>query len=105
MGSEFISEKLQAITETMDAARMAIGEPGLPEEFFWRGRRIKVARVLKQWKDTRPCRHGSGERYNDKYWYELELTSGEVAKVYFLRPNKNNLKDAGWWLFTLNKEK
>lgn len=104
MSSEFISEKIKAVTATMDTARMAAGEPGLPREFIWRGKRLKVQKVLRQWKDTKACTHGSTDKYVNKFWYELETDSGTVAKVYFLRPRKGNLKDAGWWLLSMEQK-
>ena len=47
MPERFISEAIKPITETADTSRMAIGEPGLPREFVWRGRTVTVTAVLR----------------------------------------------------------
>jgi len=105
MGEEFISEKIQAVTNTMDTRRMAVGEPGLPKIFNWRGKPLEVKRVVRQWKEAGDCTHGSGEKYTRKFWYELKTPEGATATVYFLKPAKRNLKDAGWWLFSFEERK
>jgi len=38
----FVSEAIRPVAGTGDMARMAIGEPGLPSGFVWRGRTISV---------------------------------------------------------------
>ena len=59
MHERFVSESIKPITETVDTSRMAIGEPGLPRKFLWRGRTITVQAVLRTWRETGKCRHGS----------------------------------------------
>ena len=81
----FVGEALQPVTATFDAGRMAAGGPGLPRAFVWRGVRVGVARVLNEWKETAPCRHGSGERYVSKHWFEIQTEAGETMKLYFER--------------------
>jgi phosphoribosylglycinamide formyltransferase-1 len=103
MGEQFISEEIQPVRATMDTARMASGEPGLPGEFHWRGKAVRIEKVLRQWRETRPCRHGSGEQYLHKYWYEIRTNLGQDMKIYFLRPAKGNYKDSGWRLFSLKE--
>ena len=64
---------------------MAIGEPGLPREFVWRGRTITVQAVLRTWRETGKCRHGSPEMYVRKHWYEVVTVSDGTMKLYFER--------------------
>lgn len=59
----FVSESMIPVAETSDTARMAVGEPGLPREFVWRGRTISIKAVLRTWRETGRCRHGSPEMY------------------------------------------
>ena len=70
MAEQFIGEAIQPVAETIDAARMSRGEPGLPRQFQWRSQTIRIARVLKTWRETGPCHHGSGEAYVRKHWFE-----------------------------------
>jgi phosphoribosylglycinamide formyltransferase-1 len=60
MSERFVSEVIRPVVATCDTSRMAVGEPGLPREFVWRGRTIKIAAVLRTWRETGKCRHGSG---------------------------------------------
>jgi hypothetical protein len=78
MPERFISEPINPLTETADTSRMAIGEPGLPRKFFWRGRTISVTAVIRSWRKTGRCRHGSTEMYVRKHWYEVETDSDGI---------------------------
>ena len=104
MEEQFISEAISPIRETMDIARMATGEPGLPHEFIWHGNTITVQKVLRHWKTMGPCTHGSDEKYLRRHWYEIATDSGAVMKIYFQKPAKSNRKKAGWWLFSLTEK-
>jgi hypothetical protein len=64
---------------------MAIGEPGLPKKFIWRGRTICITDVLRTWRKTGKCRNGSPEMYVRKHWYEVATESDGVMKIYFDR--------------------
>ena len=97
----FVSEPIRPVVATSDASRMAIGEPGLPGEFAWRGRTVRVAKVLRTWRDTGPCRHGSGERYVRKHWYEVRTDADETMKLYFVRQPRPGTKGPRWWLFSI----
>lgn len=101
---KFISEPIEPITSAMDISGMAIGEPGLPLEFIWRGKTVRIVEIRRRWKDTGPCRHGSGERYVRKHWYEVATASDGIMKIYFERQPKGGRKFARWWLFTINRE-
>jgi len=102
MTEHFVSESIQPVTATHDTARMATGEPGLPQEFVWRGRTIKVATVLRTWRETGPCRHGSGERYVRKHWYEVATGPRETMKIYFERQPRGPRRGERWWLFSVS---
>jgi phosphoribosylglycinamide formyltransferase-1 len=101
LGERFVGEPLLPRVETADASRMALGEPGLPTEFEWRGRRLRVRACLRAWRETGPCRHGSGERYVRKHWYELATESDGVLRVYFDRQPRPGSRGPRWWLFSV----
>jgi hypothetical protein len=104
MSERFISEPLNPVVSTCDASRMGRGDPGLPREFRWRGKTLQVEAVLRTWRQTGPCRHGSGEKYVRRHWFEVVTTSQEVAKLYFDRQQRSGRKAPRWWLFSLNDQ-
>jgi hypothetical protein len=84
MPERFISEAIKPITETADTARMAIGEPGLPRQLVWGDRTITVKAVLRSWRETGKCHHGSPEMYVRKHWYEvIAVTSHTIGAELF----------------------
>jgi phosphoribosylglycinamide formyltransferase-1 len=97
----FVSEPIHPAGSSYDTRRMASGEPGLPSAFEWRGRQVLVAGVLRTWKDTGPCRHGSGERYVRRHWYEVQTGSDGVMTLYFERQPPRKRGAARWWLFSV----
>lgn len=101
MHERFISEVIRPVADTYDTSRMAVGEPGLPSEFVWRDRTIKIATVLRTWRDTGKCRHGSPELYVRKHWYEVITTSNSTMKIYFDRQPRGGRNNDRWWLFTI----
>lgn len=102
MPERFVSEPLKPVSETCDPARMATGEPGLPQQFIWRGQIIKIVAVLSSWKQTGSCRHGSPELYVRKHWYEVKTVDGRIMKIYFDRqPRRGHTSAARWWLFSI----
>jgi hypothetical protein len=104
VSEEFISEAIQPVAETIDTARMATGEPGLPRQFRWRSQIVSITRVLKVWKETGPCRHGSGEQYVRKHWFEVSTDSGATMKIYFERQVRSaKKKKERWWLFSAER--
>lgn len=100
MPARFVSVSLQPVGETIGASRMGMGEPGLPTEFRWGKKTIRVASVVQTWRETGPCRNGSRERYLQKHWYEIETDEGERMKIYFERQPKRRSK-ARWWLYSV----
>lgn len=105
MPEQLISEPLTPATDRSDTSRMAIGEPGLPREFLWRGRTVRITAVLRTWRETGKCTHGSPERYVRKHWYEVLADDGARMKIYFdrhPRPHKSR-KEPRWWLFSIGE--
>jgi phosphoribosylglycinamide formyltransferase-1 len=100
----FVGEAIEPVASTFDAARMASAEPGLPGEFVWQGETFAVAAVLRTWRDTGPCRHGSGERYVRKQWFEVVTRDGAVMKIYCDRQARGGRRAARWWLFSVSGE-
>lgn len=101
MRERFIDEAVTPLTATADTARMAAGEPGMPRAFLWHGRTVEVAAVLRSWRETGPCRHGSGEMYVRKHWFEIATTDGGTMKLYFERQPRRGQKGARWWLVSM----
>ena len=101
MPEQFIGAAIQPVVETLHAGRMGAGEPGLPRQFRWRRRTIQIAQVLRTWRETGPCRHGSGEAYVRKHWFDVRTDSGETMKIYFERQPRSRNSKARWWLFTV----
>jgi phosphoribosylglycinamide formyltransferase-1 len=98
----FVSEPIKPVAETCDTDRMAIGEPGLPRQFEWRGRIVEIKAVLRTWRETGRCRHGSPELYVRKHWYEIETAADGIMKIYFDRQARRGHKSAArWWLFSI----
>jgi hypothetical protein len=100
MTGRFISEAIQPATATSDTSRMALGEPGLPQEFTWRGETYRVAGVIRTWRETGPCSHGSPEVYVRKHWFEVLTDSGHRMKLYAERQARGR-KGGRWWLFSV----
>ncbi len=105
MSERLISEAITPVTATCDTSRMAAGEPGLPREFLWRGETIEVVGVLRSWRETGKCHHGSPELYVRKHWYEVAVASKSIMKIYFQRQPRRGHKGSRWWLFSLSGPK
>ncbi len=102
MTEQFISEPIKPVPSTLDAERMAAGEPGLPAEFIWHGETLVIARVCRSWRETGPCRHGSGEQYVRKHWYEVLDNRGRTLKIYFERNPRGKQRRTRWRLYSAN---
>jgi phosphoribosylglycinamide formyltransferase-1 len=100
---EFVSEAIKPVVETADSNAMAAGGPGLPREFIWRGEAVRIAAVLRTWRETGSCRHGSSESYVRKHWFEVRTASGRKAQIYFERQPRSHGKAKRWWLYTIEK--
>jgi phosphoribosylglycinamide formyltransferase-1 len=104
MAERFINAAIQPVVGTIEATRMSTGEPGLPRQFRWMSQTIQIARVLRTWRETGPCHHGSGERYARKHWFEVVTNSGDTMKIYFERQAKSRRNKSRWWLNTIHNE-
>ena len=103
MQERFVSEVIRPVGAAWDTSRMAAGEPGLPSAFLWRGRTLKIASVLRTWRETGKCRHGSPELYVRKHWFEIATTDNSMLKIYFDRHARNGRKGDRWWLFSIRE--
>lgn len=103
MSHRFISEILRPVTSTFDTKRMSVGEPGLPGEFMWRAEIIRIATVHREWRETGPCHHGSGEQYVRKHGYEVEDDGGRRMKIYFERHARGSRAAGRWTLFSMDE--
>jgi len=102
MREELISERLEPVLAKVDARRVVIGAPLLPTQFLWRGTEYTVDAVIAEWKETGPCRHGSGERYVRKHWFHIRMTTGEEFKIYFERRARSaKQQKQRWWVYTV----
>jgi len=100
---EFVSEAIKPVVGTADVNAMTTGGPGLPREFIWRGETLGIAAVLRTWRDTGPCKHGSSEQYVRKHWFEVRTTCGRKAQIYFERQPRSRSKTKRWWLYTIDR--
>lgn len=101
----FVSEPLIPNVATAETRVMAAGGPGFPGEFKWRGQALRIARILRAWRGTGPCKHGSSERYVRRHWYEVETTEGRKARIYFDRQPRESDRYRRWWLFSIERGK
>jgi len=97
----FVGEPIEPLGGSFDTARMAVGEPGLPQAFIWRGKTLEIAAVVRTWRETGPCRHGSPEVYVRKHWFEVTTRGGAVLRLYFDRQPRGGRGAARWWLFSI----
>ena len=102
MANSFISEPIQPVRGTFDAAGMSRGEPGVPLEFRWRKKLYTVADVLDVWKDHGDCRNGSGERYVRKHGFRIRTTAGDIFRIYFQRTvGRGKMPRHRWWIHSV----
>lgn len=105
MSEQFVGEPIMPDAATYDPSRMAAGEPGLPAQFSWRGETFRVVQVLKTWRQTGACRHGSPEFYVRKHWYEVLTDSGATMTLYFDRQSRSRSdRRKRWWLYSMSEE-
>ncbi len=103
MPEQFISEAIKPVMATCDTQKMSIGGPGLPKEFIWRGEKVIVIATIRTWRTTGPCRHGSGEQYARKHWFEVKTAHHGTMKIYFNRSSLGRTKEMGWWIYTVDR--
>ncbi|MCD6416275.1 MAG: cytoplasmic protein [Planctomycetes bacterium] len=98
-----VDERITPVSGAFDTRRMAIGEPGLPLRFAWRGREYSVSSLLRRWKETGDCASGSSEQYVRKHWFRVRATTGEVMDIYFERQARSRSQaKQRWWLHAVN---
>jgi len=59
MKETFIGEAIKPEDMSFSVSSMAMGKPGLPQSFSWKGGRFSILEVLEEWKEAGACRHGS----------------------------------------------
>ena len=89
--------------EGADPIAMSTGAPGLPPAFRWKQETLTIATVIRNWKESGPCRNGGAESYIRKHWFEVEMTDNRHAKLYFERQPRGRNIAARWWLFTIEE--
>jgi len=101
MSDQFIGEPLKPDAGSFDPAAMAAGEPGLPARFTWRGEPVEVRAVVNRWRGMADCRHGSGERYVHRHWYEVATAGHGVMKLYCERQTRGGKPGLRWWVYSV----
>jgi phosphoribosylglycinamide formyltransferase-1 len=101
MAEQFIGAAIQPDVGTIRASRLSAGQPELPQVFRWGKQTIQVAKLLRTWRETGPCHHGSDEKYVRKHWFEVLTDSGQVMRIYFDRQPRSGKKAQRWWLFAI----
>ena len=96
----FIGEPLTPEDVSFSVSPMAMGKPGLPRRFSWKGGSFSVLEVLEEWKECGNCRHGSGERYVRKHWFRLRTTENLEMTIYFERQGRSS-GGSRWRLYTV----
>lgn len=104
MPRAFVSEPLEPVRESFDAARATPGAPILPGRFRWRGREYAVSDVLAAGKTTGACTHGSDEKYVRTHNWRLRADTGEVFEIYCeRRPRGRAGARRRWWIYTVEE--
>ena len=101
MARQLISEAIRPVPGSFDTAFMSRGAPGVPREFFWRKEKYTAREIIRAWRTTGPCRHGSGEQYVRRHWFEVKMQSGEVMTLYFDKGSHGKRTEMGWFLYAL----
>ena len=90
MKETFIGEAIKPEDMSFSVSSMAMGKPGLPQSFSWKGGRFSILEVLEEWKEAGACRHGSGERYVRKHWFRIKTTEHREMSIYFERQGRSS---------------
>lgn len=100
MTETFIGEPITSEDMSFSVSPMAMGKPGLPRSFSWRGARFSVLEVLEEWKESGNCRHGSGEHYVRKHWFRVRTTENHEMRIYFERQGRSS-GGSRWRLYSI----
>ena len=99
---QFVGEAIEPLEGVFTTTGAAPGEPLLPARFRWRDEEYRLAEVLRKWKSSSPCRHGSREVYLRKHWYRIRTTDGTAMTIYFERQARQaSKKTKRWWVYTI----
>jgi hypothetical protein len=80
-GKEFVGEAITPLGAG-DPRPMARGEPAPPAGFRWRGREVRVVRVVERTRETGPS---CGEAYVRRHAFRLEMDDGSLWDIYLPR--------------------
>jgi hypothetical protein len=100
MKETFIGEAITPEDRSFSVSAMALGKPGLPRKFSWKGKKFSVIEVLEEWKECGDCRHGSGERYVRKHWFRVRTTGDLEMRIYFERQGRTS-GGSRWRLYSI----
>jgi hypothetical protein len=100
MKETFVGEAIIPEDVSFSLSPMAMGTPGLPRSFSWKGRKHSVAEVLEEWRESGDCRHGSGERYVRKHWFRVRTSENLEMKIYFERQGRSS-GGSRWRLYSI----
>lgn len=100
MKTTFVSQEIIPDPNSLDPAVAASGAPALPRQFTWQGRPVILEQVLSQWKTSSACRHGSGEQYVRRHWFEIRTADGATMTIYFERQPRSRKKSRRWWIYS-----
>jgi hypothetical protein len=100
MKETYIGEGIVPEDMSFSVSSMAMGKPGLPGTFSWRGGRFSIIEVLEEWKESGDCRHGSGERYVRKHWFRVRTTEDLEMRIYFERQGRSS-GGSRWRLYSI----
>jgi len=103
MPRQFVSERIEPDSDSMNLADTPVGEPPVPRRFTWRAKTYEVAEILSRRRGmTQDRTHKSKEKYVAKHWFEVRTTSGHVMTIYFERqPKSKAQRTTRWWLYTV----
>jgi phosphoribosylglycinamide formyltransferase-1 len=100
MKETFIGEGITPEGMSFTVSPMAMGKPGVPRTFSWKGRSYSVLEVLEEWKESGDCRHGSGERYVRKHWFRVRTSENLEMRIYFERQRRSS-GGSRWRLYSI----
>ncbi|HEY8298365.1 MAG TPA: DUF6504 family protein [Candidatus Baltobacteraceae bacterium] len=96
MPKRFVSEPIEPADASFDPETLARGEPALPAAFRWRDELLSIASTAQMRKSTKVDR---GDTYVKRHYFDVILTDGRKASIYFERQAKRN--HPRWHLYTL----
>jgi phosphoribosylglycinamide formyltransferase-1 len=100
MRETFIGEAITPVDGSFSTSAMAMGKPGLPRKFSWRGHHYAAVAILQEWKQSGDCRHGSGERYVRQHWFRVRTAENIEMKIYFERQRRSS-GGSRWRLYSI----